>query len=396
MIKGLDMTENQNIITIKNAEGDPDTTAKNNFSPKVSIVVPIYGVEKYLHQCVDSILAQTLKDIEIILVDDGSKDKCPEIVDEYAKKDSRIVAVHQPNGGYGRAVNHGIELAKGEYIGIIESDDWIEPTMYEKLYQKAIETNADITKSNFYVYNSLLPRDKQNTPWYSKRQDLSKAPDSPFNVEEYPQIIIFHASIWSNLYKANFIKKQKFVETASASYQDFPFMIEAMCRANKICVVKEPLVHYRMEEGQNSSTIRRDARLMIMADQALECKKILKKYNKYKSLKEEFYLHAYSACSGFYQLIYLKHKREFLNKLQELFKDLDLNSLKKGYFSKREKQMIAYWQKGNLLRSIINSKSIRRFLLSIHINKQSFLIQFLGIQLSKNAPSKPALVKFTF
>ncbi|MBQ9738124.1 MAG: glycosyltransferase, partial [Alphaproteobacteria bacterium] len=72
--------------------------------PKVSIVVPIYGVEKYLQQCVDSILAQTLKDIEIILVDDGSKDKCPEIVDEYAKKDPRIVAVHQPNGGYGRAV----------------------------------------------------------------------------------------------------------------------------------------------------------------------------------------------------------------------------------------------------------------------------------------------------
>lgn len=182
--------------------------------PKVSVVVPIYGVEKYLHQCVDSILAQTLKDIEIILVDDGSKDKCPEIVDEYAKKDPRIVSVHQPNGGYGRAVNHGIELAKGEYIGIIESDDWIEPTMYEKLYQKAVETNSDITKSNFYVYNSLLPINKQNTIWHSSRQDLSKAPDTPFSVEEYPQIIIFHASIWSNYIKLTLSKNKKLLKQA--------------------------------------------------------------------------------------------------------------------------------------------------------------------------------------
>ena len=97
--------------------------------PKVSVVVPIYGVEKYLRECVDSILAQTLKDIEVILVDDGSPDGCSAIVDEYAAKDPRVVAVHQPNGGYGRAVNNGIELAKGEYIGIVESDDWIEPTM---------------------------------------------------------------------------------------------------------------------------------------------------------------------------------------------------------------------------------------------------------------------------
>ena len=90
--------------------------------PKVSVIVPIYGVEKYLRQCVDSILAQTLKDIEIILVDDGSPDGCPAIVDEYAAKDSRVIAVHQENGGYGRAVNHGIEIANGEYIGIASYD----------------------------------------------------------------------------------------------------------------------------------------------------------------------------------------------------------------------------------------------------------------------------------
>ena len=361
--------------------------------PKVSVVVPIYGVEKYLHQCVDSILAQTLKDIEIILVDDGSKDKCPEIVDEYAKKDPRIVAVHQPNGGYGRAVNHGIELAKGEYIGIIESDDWIEPDMYEKLYEKAVACNADVTKANFYVYNSFLPEEQQNTIWKARHQDLSKAPDTPFTVEEYPLIIAFHASIWSSLYKADFVKQIPLIETRSASYQDFPFMVEVMCRANRIAVVKEPLVHYRMEEGQNSSTIRRDERLILMATQCIEGKKILQKYNKYDLLKEEFYFHAYLACAGFYRTIYWKHKRAFLKELQELFQNANLKTFTKKYFSNYEKRIISYWQQGKLLSSSVISRDIRRFLGSINISNNGFCIQFLGIQISKNAKDRPALLK---
>ena len=93
--------------------------------PDISVVVPIYGVEKYLKQCVDSILNQTFKNMEVILVDDGSRDRCPQMVDEYAAQDARVVAIHQPNGGYGKAVNAGIARARGKYIGIIESDDWI-------------------------------------------------------------------------------------------------------------------------------------------------------------------------------------------------------------------------------------------------------------------------------
>ena len=106
---------------------------KTSTRPKVSIVVPIYNVEKYLKECVDSILNQTLEDIEVILVDDGSPDNCGKIVDEYARKDSRIIPVHQKNSGYSAAVNKGIDLATGEYIGIIESDNWIETDMYARL-----------------------------------------------------------------------------------------------------------------------------------------------------------------------------------------------------------------------------------------------------------------------
>ena len=366
--------------------------------PKVSIVVPIYGVEKYLNECVDSILAQTLKDIEVILVDDGSKDKCPQIVDDYAKKDKRVVAIHQPNGGYGRAVNHGIEVATGEYIGIIESDDWIEPTMYEKMYNDAKKNNTDITKCMFYKYNSHLEPKFQNIIWQNPYQDLTKAPDKAFKLEEWPLIIAFHASIWANIYRADFIKSQKVIETRSASYQDFPFMIEAMCRANRISVVKEPLVHYRMEEGQNSSTIRRDERLILMPKQCMVGKELLKKYGKYDALREEFYFHAFLACIGFYHTIYMKYKKQFFNVFHELLADIGWDdSFKYKYFSKGYKSECSLIAKGHFLRTFFvreHLKRIRRFCVSVHISQKGVCLQLFGLQYATGAyKERPALIK---
>ena len=113
-------------------------------NPKVSIVVPMYGVEKYLEKCVNSLIHQTLKDIEIILVDDGSPDKCGEIAEQYAKNDARIKVIHQKNAGLGPARNTGMEVAVGEYIGFVDSDDWVNETMFEHLYNAALKGNADI------------------------------------------------------------------------------------------------------------------------------------------------------------------------------------------------------------------------------------------------------------
>ena len=210
-------------------------------TPKVSVVVPIYRVEKYLRQCVDSILAQTLTDIEVILVNDGSPDACPAMVDEYAARDSRVVAIHQPNGGYGKAVNTGIAAARAPYIGIIESDDWIEPTMYEKLLCRAEETGADVVKCMFWRYDSTAPAGQQDSLWMSRAQDLSLAPDAPFSPAEWQPIFFYHASLWSNLYRAELLKSVPFIESAGAAYQDFPFIMEIYARARSMSVIKEPL-----------------------------------------------------------------------------------------------------------------------------------------------------------
>ena len=102
--------------------------------PLISVIVPVYKVEQYLDECVQSIINQTYKNLEIILVDDGSPDRCPEMCDEYARQDSRIKVIHKPNGGLSSARNAGIDIARGEYIGFVDSDDYIAHDMYEKLY----------------------------------------------------------------------------------------------------------------------------------------------------------------------------------------------------------------------------------------------------------------------
>jgi glycosyltransferase involved in cell wall biosynthesis len=123
-------------------------------TPKVSVVIPCYNVEKYLRQCLDSVVNQTLKELEIICVNDGSTDSTLDIIKEYAAKDPRVSYIDKPNAGYGDSMNKGFDQATGEYIGIIESDDYADLDMFEKLYTCAKEHDLDAVKAGFYYYYS--------------------------------------------------------------------------------------------------------------------------------------------------------------------------------------------------------------------------------------------------
>ena len=211
---------------------------------KVSVVVPIYGVEKYLPQCIDSILAQTLKEIEIILVDDGSCNNCPAIVDEYAARDSRIIAVHQENAGYGRAVNRGIERAAGDYIAIVEPDDWIEPVMYEKLYSKAVCDDLDVVKSDFRPLN-LAKRFSRQVPnkWVNSLPGYSV-----MNADEASYFFQHHPSIWSCIYRRAFLQEKgiRMTEDSGASWQDNLFQVQTLCLAKRVGFTGEIFYNYRV------------------------------------------------------------------------------------------------------------------------------------------------------
>ena len=119
--------------------------------PLVSVIVPVYKVEKYLDKCVESIVGQTYKNLEIILVDDGSPDNCPAMCDKWADRDSRIKVIHKQNGGVSSARNAGIDAVQGEFIGFVDSDDWLEPDMYDCLVKNALEYNADISRCGYFV-----------------------------------------------------------------------------------------------------------------------------------------------------------------------------------------------------------------------------------------------------
>ena len=210
---------------------------------KVSVIIPIYNVEKYLRECLESVIDQTLKDIEIICVDDGSPDNCPRICDEYAQKDNRIKVIHKENGGYGSAVNRGLEEATGEYIGIVEPDDYIDSKMYEDLYAIAQKYDSDIVKSGFY--------DNLQTSKYShctkvKWKDYIPE-DKSFTIKEYPYFLYYHPSIWSCIYKRSFLESNgiRFVEAAGSGWTDNPFQVQTMCLAQKINYTSNAYYYWR-------------------------------------------------------------------------------------------------------------------------------------------------------
>ena len=214
--------------------------------PKVSVLVPIYNVEKYLDECLASLAKQTLKDIEIICINDGSTDNSPKILQKYAKKYSNFVVINKQNSGYGDSMNKGLEKATGEYIGIVESDDFIKSDAFEKLYKLAHEIKADIVKANYFyhskdgdVLHEVVNNQKLGTP-------LSLADDTSILLEE--------PGIWSAIYRRDFLNKNKirFRTTPGASYQDTGFHFKSFCAAKRIVYTDKAYLHYRTDNASSS------------------------------------------------------------------------------------------------------------------------------------------------
>ncbi len=211
-----------------------------NEYPLISIIIPVFGAEKFLRQCLDSVLKQTLSEIELIIIDDGSPDSSPQICDEYAKKDSRIRVFHNKNKGYGYSCNFGISHARGKYIAIVEPDDFIENDMMSALYDVAISSDADIVKSSYWEYIDL-PKTKRD-----KLRTIPIEDSSEFTIFEKPILLSSHPSIWSCLYKREFLQKNnlRFPESFR-SWEDNLFQVATLCTAKKIKYVNTPYYHWR-------------------------------------------------------------------------------------------------------------------------------------------------------
>lgn len=272
---------------------------------KVSVIVPVYNREKYLHQCVDSIVAQTLEEIEIILVDDGSTDSSPSICDEYAAKDSRVKVIHKKNEGMGVAYNTGMAEAKGEYIGFVETDDWIEPEMYEDLYAKAIKENVDVVKS---LYSNINGEERRLINQYGNRIFNRRLENLPITA---PEIAYAHPSTWSAIYRRSFIERYKiqYPERPGASAQDRDFHWRVITQMRSFYLVPMGYYNYRIGASDSSGNQGYKTEIISMMGFCNTLKWLLQN-NISSRFMELFYKNAFNVakfnntqrCKGIYKI----------------------------------------------------------------------------------------------
>lgn len=235
--------------------------------PKVSIIVPCWGVEKYLDKCVECLVNQTLSDIEIILVDDESPDRVPEMCDEWAKKDRRIKVVHKKNAGLGMACNSGLDVATGEYVAFCDSDDWVEVNTYETLYSKAKEENLDAVFSSFkFVDMNGGPLMKDSIAYMNETlkstvaiQDVMKGmiASKPHDMNER----LYQASAKVVLYRKKIIDDDgiHFVSERIIPSEDLLFNLDFLSKSTHISIISERFYNYRINPASITHSVKRSA-----------------------------------------------------------------------------------------------------------------------------------------
>ena len=238
---------------------DGDSAREN---PIVSVIVPIYNVERYLDQALSSIERQTLRNIEILCVNDGSTDASPQILSRHAENDGRIRIIDKPNGGYGSACNRGMSVAEGTWIAIVEPDDWIAEDMLASMvgFAATFEEPVDIVKTPYW--RIWMPDTEQQRRVNCSYRGRVKPASQPFKLSDpgAVHLIIHHPSIWSALYRKSFLERCNitFMEIPGAGWADNPFLAETMCQAQSIVYLDEPFYHYREETPAKTEAMARN------------------------------------------------------------------------------------------------------------------------------------------
>ena len=217
--------------------------------PKVSVLVPICNVERYLEECLDSLAAQSFTDFEVLCINDGSTDGSRAIIQSYMDADERFRVIDKPNSGYGASMNMGLANAVGEYIAILESDDFFEPNALELLVDAAERNQSDVVKADFYLYWST-PQERDELFRIVDEQEVGRT------MRPIDDLAIFFRkpSIWSALYRSSFLRDNgiDFLETPGASYQDAGFNFKVWASAARATFIADPILHYRQDNEKSS------------------------------------------------------------------------------------------------------------------------------------------------
>lgn len=320
---------------------------------KVSVVIPVYNTEKYLVQCLDSVKNQTLKDIQIICVNDGSTDRSLDIINEYVKNDNRFVVISQKNAGCGKAYNEGMTIAQGEYIGFVEPDDYINSDMYETLYDIAKSNDLDFVKSDF---NKFKNQDEFELVNLSKNE---KYYNRIVNLQEEFEPFLFIMNTWCGIYKKEFLCKYniRYNETPGASFQDVGFWFQTFCYSDRAYFCDKAFYNYR-QDNINSS-IHSKSKLYCIKDEHDFIINILDKNEKLHKFYPIFQYSKYNKYMWNLFRIASESKGEWLKYMSAEFKSVyENNELDKHLLSKRDYRniMLLIEDSAKFYRKILKSR----------------------------------------
>ncbi len=298
---------------------------------KVSVIVPVYNGEKYIEECMDSIVGQTLREIEIICVDDGSTDGSPEILERFRRQDKRVRLISQENAGAGAARNRGFKEAGGEYLSFLDADDFFEPDMLETAYRKAKEQKAQILVFGSDQYRSDLERYHQ-VGWTIRRHALP--PYRPMNYRTFTENVfkVFVGWTWDKLFEREFVLKHGLEFQEQRTSNDLLFVFSALVLAEQIEVEERVLAHQRRDNPESLSNTREKSwQCFYHALTAL--KENLIKYGLYYELEKDFINYALHFSLWNYKTIQGEKKEELRRMLKKRwFRELGIAGRKKEYF----------------------------------------------------------------
>lgn len=297
--------------------------------PKVSVIVPFYNVEKYIEKCLETLVNQTLDDIEIILVNDGSKDKTVDIVKKYKEMYSnKIVYLEKENGGLSDARNYAIPYARGEYIAFLDSDDYVETNMYKEMYEIAQKENSDMVECNFIWEYPNKARIDIGTTYNNKHEMIEK----------------IRVVAWNKLIKREILEKSKVQFPKGYRYEDVEFTYKLIPFLEKVSFCKTPMVHYVQREGSISNVQnKRNAEIFDVMEHVID---YYKENNLYEECYQELeYLYArYAFCSSFLRIVKIKDKE-----IRKQLLDMTWNNVYEKFPN---------WKKNKILNTDKNMKNI--------------------------------------
>lgn len=327
-------------------------------TPKISIIIPSLNTAPYISQCMESAIAQTLREIEIICVDAGSTDGTLEILEDYVKKDNRIQLLHSDKKSYGFQVNMGLKTAKGNYIAILEADDFVNTDMYEQLFKIAEENNVDFVRS--YYYDHIEGKDYLHNYMENIKVNALLTGNEIWDMTKLK-------CIWAAIYRREFLVSNEiyFNETPGASYQDASFAFKVAVCAKRTFLSGKAFYHYR-NDNPNSS-VKSSEKVYSVCDEVKEAQNFIEK--RFPGKKEIYELLAHFRFQTYiwnYLRLPLKHQRDFLNVMHnEMLNDWNCGYLRKANFKAHEWNTIInilfnkeqfFWETSKLQTNTLNKR----------------------------------------